>query len=77
MSKKKEYPIICPSCNGTGLIIRNYNFTVPYVPCNACNGTGKVICTETCDCDCVCEPNTYKYKLTFDSVCERINKNER
>ena len=33
----KQYPIVCPSCNGYKLLYT----------CIACNGTGTVICTET------------------------------
>ena len=46
----KQYPIVCPSCSGTGKLPQqgHPDITAPItMVCPACNGTGSVICTET------------------------------
>jgi len=48
----KQYPIVCPSCVGTGQIttpskeIHTTN-ALSTIICPACNGSGTVICTKT------------------------------
>lgn len=47
----KQYPIICPSCKGNGMIKNpslSQSTASPFtIPCPACNGSGSVICQET------------------------------
>jgi len=45
----KEYPIVCPSCNGSKWIPNtDLGFTDSTTKvCPACNGTGVVICKES------------------------------
>jgi len=71
----KQYNIVCASCNGTGKRAGNYNnLTCWEVTCKACNGSGVVLCTEFHnDFGCIM-PDIYKYKLTTDSVSERIKQ---
>lgn len=47
--KTKKYPIICPSCGGSGINqqITGVFSTIP--ACPACQGSGIVIATETID----------------------------
>ncbi len=43
----KNYPIVCPSCNGTGYISETAGLTSnTQKACPACQGTGVVICHE-------------------------------
>jgi len=49
MKTTKQYPIVCPSCRGEGVISNpsiglTTNITII---CPACNGNKIVICTET------------------------------
>ena len=49
MKATKQYPIVCPSCRGEGVISNpsiglTTNITII---CPACNGNKIVICTET------------------------------
>lgn len=44
--KTRSFPIVCPSCGGTGITGAPYSYTVP-PPCPACKGSRVVIVTET------------------------------
>jgi len=49
MKTTKQYPIVCPSCGGSGFI-SNPSIgltTIITIICPACNGAKTVICTET------------------------------
>ena len=57
MKTVKQYPNLCKSCNGSGLI-NNYeeqNFYTPLVmtkiTCPVCSGTGVITVTETIEDD--------------------------
>lgn len=44
----RSYPIICPSCNGTGWIASTVYYTYNTQDiCPACNGNKYVMCTDT------------------------------
>ena len=44
---KRTYPIVCPSCNGTGYINKTTGVSsATQEICPACNGQKVVICTE-------------------------------
>lgn len=47
----KPYPIVCPSCGGTGLLNTYFyqSTTVMQESCPVCNGSKVVIVTETTD----------------------------
>jgi DnaJ-class molecular chaperone len=42
----KTYPIVCPSCNGTGHINQTGSSNSTTKKCPACEGTGIVTCYE-------------------------------
>jgi len=45
--KTTEYPIVCPSCNGGGVISEPFGLSTNTTRgCPACNGSGVVIKTE-------------------------------
>jgi len=43
----RTYPIICPSCNGTGRVLEIGISTNTSKQCPACRGTGCVTCIES------------------------------
>jgi DnaJ-class molecular chaperone len=47
--KTRQYPIICPSCGGSGLIPTQGTSADVTQMCPACKGEKTVICTETID----------------------------
>ena len=52
MKITKTYPIVCPSCYGSGLMNDWMpTTTTPKIQCKACNGTGIVTVTETIEDD--------------------------
>ena len=58
MKTIRQYPNLCPACNGSGLINDYFPATsTPKITCPVCSGSGIITVTETTVDDYVIEIN--------------------